>query len=155
MVAVGPTSGTAHLSVELLQELIDWARVAAPDESCGILIGDRPPDEGGRALRFHGLRNAAETPQTRYLIDPQEQADVMIPAEDAGEAVWGIFHSHPATPPIPSQTDVAQAFYPDSLYLLCSLADPDHPDVRAWRIRDGQVDEVALEIGAQPEPEDR
>ena len=152
---VGPTSGTVHLSVGLLQELVDWARRHAPDESCGIVVGDRPAEEGGRALRFHPLSNVSETPRTRYVIDAQEQADVMIPLEEADEVVWAIFHSHPATPAIPSQTDVTQAYYPESLYLLCSLADPEQPEVRAWRIREGEAEELALEIGAGSRPEGR
>jgi hypothetical protein len=51
---------------------------------------------------------------------------------------------------VPSPTDVGLAFYPDSLYLLVSLADAEadpltgEPSVRAWRILDGEVAEVDL-----------
>jgi hypothetical protein len=51
---------------------------------------------------------------------------------------------------VPSPTDVGLAFYPDSLYLLVSLsadeADPltGEPGIRAWRIVEGTVYEVAL-----------
>jgi len=51
---------------------------------------------------------------------------------------------------VPSPTDVGLAFYPDALYLLVSLADAEkdratgEPSVRAWRIVDGTVEEVAL-----------
>jgi hypothetical protein len=40
--------------------------------------------------------------------------------------------------------------YPDAFYLLASLADASAPldqSLRAWRIRDGEVAEVALDIG--------
>ena len=141
-----PADLSARISADLLQGLIDWARAAAPDESCGLLIGPRHGDDGGEPTRFAGLRNVSGTPRTRYEIDPQEQADVMLPADDAGEVVWGIFHSHPATDAVPSQTDIGQAYYPESLYLLCSLADPIAPTVRAWTIRDGQATEVPLEV---------
>ena len=39
--------------------------------------------------------------------------------------------------------------YPDAVYLLASLAIPDAPHdaaLRAWRIRDGEASEVALEL---------
>ena len=34
----------------------------------------------------------------------------------------------------------------EPLYLICSLADSDSPDVRAWAIRDGRVEEVDLDV---------
>ena len=37
----------------------------------------------------------------------------------------------------PSQTDIGLAYYPDSLYIVCSLTDIDDPDLRAWSIVDG------------------
>jgi proteasome lid subunit RPN8/RPN11 len=141
-----PAALSARISADLLQELIDWARAAAPNESCGLLIAPRHAEDGGEPTRFVGLRNVSETPRTRYEIDPQEQADVMLPADDAGDVVWAIFHSHPATDAVPSQTDVGQAYYPESLYLLCSLADPIAPTVRGWMIRDGGATEVPLEV---------
>ena len=67
----------------------------------------------------------------------------MLDIDDAGEEVWGIVHSHVASPAIPSDTDIGLAGWPDALYLICSLA-VDPPVVRAWSIRDGSVSEVAL-----------
>ncbi len=63
---------------------------------------------------------------------------------------WGIVHSHTHTPAVPSPTDIGLAFYPEALYVLISLnaddADPGtgEPGVRAWRIVDAEVTEVAL-----------
>ena len=58
----------------------------------------------------------------------------------------------------PSATDVGQAFYPDALYILVSLASdeedpadaslPSVPTVRAWRIVDGETFEVELLVEA-------
>ena len=59
-----------------------------------------------------------------------------------------------ATIAVPSPTDVGLAFYPDALYVLVSLAgseaDPatGAESVRAWRIVDGAVFEVALDVAA-------
>ena len=44
-----------------------------------------------------------------------------------------------------AQTDINLAFYPEALYVIVGLKSPE-PDVRAWRIVDGQVSEAELEI---------
>jgi proteasome lid subunit RPN8/RPN11 len=55
-----------------------------------------------------------------------------------------IYHSHPHTQAYPSSTDVALAFYPDSLYVIVSLEEPEKPVVRAFRIVDKQITEVEV-----------
>lgn len=139
----GPTSHEASISATLLQEVIDAMRTGVPNEACGVLVSDRSWADGGAAVRWVGLRNAAESPY-RYLIDAQEQLQVWTELDDADEVVWAIVHSHVASPAQPSETDVGLAYYPDSLYVVCSLTDFDHPTVRAWSIVDGAVSEVAL-----------
>jgi proteasome lid subunit RPN8/RPN11 len=57
----------------------------------------------------------------------------------------GIFHSHPAGPPVPSPTDIAEAAYPDSVYVVISLQTLP-PSVRAFTIVEGQVTEVQINI---------
>jgi proteasome lid subunit RPN8/RPN11 len=145
VVSEGGGAAPVRLSRALRDELVAWSRAGYPNEACGILSGTAPHEAGGVALAFHGLTNAAASPY-RYLIDPGEQLRLMLALDDADEVVWGIFHSHVRSPAVPSPTDVGLAFYPDALYLLCSLADMDAPVVRAWRIRDGAVTEVPLEI---------
>jgi proteasome lid subunit RPN8/RPN11 len=113
------------------------------------LVGDRPAADGGRALRYEPTRNKASSPY-RYEVDPADLLRLTIETDDADEVFWGIVHSHTHSPAVPSTTDVGLAFYPDSLYLLVSLADSEadratgEPSVRAWRILDGAVEEVAL-----------
>ena len=141
------SGGAAHapISAAVLQAMIDALRAGVPNEACGILVSDRYWSDGGAALRWVSLRNAAESPY-RYMIDAQEQLSVWTELDDADEVVWAIVHSHVASAARPSQTDVGLAFYPDSLYVVCSLSDLAHPDVRAWSIVDGLVSEVALTI---------
>jgi proteasome lid subunit RPN8/RPN11 len=57
----------------------------------------------------------------------------------------GIFHSHPAGPPVPSPTDIAEAAYPESIYVVISLQTIP-PSVRGFTIVDRQVREVKLDI---------
>jgi proteasome lid subunit RPN8/RPN11 len=60
--------------------------------------------------------------------------------------VGAIYHSHTRTRAYPSSTDVTLAVDPDRVQIIVSLADFDHPDIRAFRIRDGQISEEPLEI---------
>lgn len=139
-----PPASPATISAELLQAVIDAARQDLPNETVGLLIGDVPASLGGRPQRYLSLTNAAASPH-RYVIDPQEQLQVMLGLEESDELIWAIVHSHVASAPVPSATDIGLAFYPDSLYLICSLAG-DVPEVRAWTIRDGQPESVPLAV---------
>ena len=144
------TAPAARLPRSVLAELVAWARVGYPNESCGILAGSRPHAGGGAATRFFPLSNAHASPY-RYLIDPMEQYRTLMAIEDAAEALWGVFHSHVASPAEPSPTDIGQAAFPDGpstfpgvRYLICSLADAEKPVVRAWIIEGGSAQEVPL-----------
>lgn len=137
------TPASAALPRPLREELIEWLRGALPNEGCGLLVSDKVAEEGGVPTRFVGMRNAAASPY-RYLMDPDEQLRVLLEIDDADEVVWGIVHSHVASPPYPSPTDIGLAAYPDALYLLCSFAS-EPPEVRAWTIVEGAVNEVVLE----------
>ncbi len=151
--ATGPHPGPASVTLPatMIQAMIDHARAAVPNEACGVIIGERPAAEGGRALRWHPARNKAASP-FRYELDPDELYQLTVATDDADEAFWAIVHSHTHTEARPSATDIAQAFYPDALYVLVSLAgNPDEaetaqgvPTVRAWRIVAGEAHEVEL-----------
>lgn len=145
--ASSPTEpGSASIPAALLAEVVDAARAGMPNEACGLLVSDRYAADGGLPQRWVSLVNAAASPY-RYLIDPQEQLRVWLELDAADEVVWAIVHSHVASPPRPSATDIGLAYYPDSLYIICSLANAERPEVRAWSIRDGVVREVGLAIG--------
>ena len=136
----GPS--TAGLPAAFIQVLIDHARAEYPNEACGLIIGDRPAADGGTALRWEPTRNKAASPH-RYEIHPDDLLRLTIETDDAGEVFWAIVHSHVRSTARPSPTDVGLAFYPDALYLLVSLAE-DAPDVRAYRIIDGEIVDVEL-----------
>src|SRR5688500_10213715 len=91
----------------------------------------------GAAVSVHRARNAAASP-LRYEIDGMEQYKIQNAIEDAGLELGAIYHSHTRSDPLPSQTDINLAFYPEALYVIVGLK-ADQPDVRAWRIVDGQV----------------
>jgi len=88
----------------------------------------------------------AEASPLRYSIDAKEQFDLMRRIEDAGEELVGIYHSHTRSPAYPSQTDVNLAGWPDAVYLIVSLQDPEAPQVRGFWIRDSGISDAELHV---------
>jgi len=130
-----------RISRELLDDVIAHARAEAPNECVGMISS-----RGGEAVAVHRARNAAASP-LRYEIDGMEQYKIQNAIEDEGLELGAIYHSHTRSDPLPSQTDINLAFYPEALYVIVGLK-ADEPDVRAWRIVDGQVSEARLEVVA-------
>jgi proteasome lid subunit RPN8/RPN11 len=128
-----------RLSRQLLEEIVAHARSEAPNECCGMIAS-----RDGEAVAVHRARNAAASP-LRYEMDGMEQYRIQSAIEDAGLNLGAIYHSHTRSDPIPSQTDINLAFYPEALYVIVGVKG-DEPDVRAWRIADGQYTEQPLEI---------
>jgi proteasome lid subunit RPN8/RPN11 len=126
---------------QMLDEIVAHARKDAPDECCGM-IGSRD----GRAVSLYRARNAEASP-LRYVVHPQDQFRIMEQMDERGEELGAIYHSHTKSAAYPSQTDVNLAEgWPDPLYVICSIADRDSPDVRAFAIRDRAIEEVALDV---------
>jgi len=136
------------LPAAIAEQLLAHARAELPNEACGLLAGTRSGD-AVTVLEFHPTRNAEASPM-RYDVHPDDLVRIVFGIEDAGRELVGIFHSHVASPAVPSATDLRQAQYPDACHLLASLADPDagpEDTLRAWTIGDGSASEVPLRIG--------
>jgi proteasome lid subunit RPN8/RPN11 len=128
-----------RIAKQLLDEIIDHARSEAPMECCGMVAS-----RDGAAVRVYPATNAAASP-LRYEIDGAEQYRIQMEIEDAGLDLGAIYHSHTRTEPYPSQTDINLAFYPDAVYVIVGLAG-EEPDVRAYAIREGRVQETELVV---------
>ena len=141
---------SVSLPREITTAMRAHARAEAPREACGIIIGSAPAASGGAPLRWIPTTNVLAS-STLYEIDAAELLRISLDADDAGEFIWGIVHSHVASPAVPSATDTSVAGYPDALYILVSLAPsqvaPDgEPGIRAWWIVDRSATEVRLRL---------
>jgi proteasome lid subunit RPN8/RPN11 len=137
------------ISTALGAELLAHARSEVPNEACGILSGSLAD---GRATTYHPARNADASPYV-YTVHPDDLVRIVMGIDDAGEDLVAIFHSHVASPAVPSPTDRLQAMYPDAVYLLATLIDPHTAPMqalRAWRIRDGEVTELPVRVAPEP-----
>jgi [CysO sulfur-carrier protein]-S-L-cysteine hydrolase len=118
------------IAPNVIAEMLAHAREEAPRECCGLLIG-----KGASVVRSVRARNL-DAKATRYLIDPEDHFAAIRTARAEGLEVIGAYHSHPASAPIPSATDVAEANSgSDFLYVIVSLI---NEDVQAYRIANGR-----------------
>jgi [CysO sulfur-carrier protein]-S-L-cysteine hydrolase len=129
-----------RFSRALLDQIIEHARQDLPNECCGIVASDN-----GAAVKVFRAANAEGSP-VRYSLDPREQYRITMEIEEQGWELGAIYHSHTRSEAYPSQTDVNLAFYPEAIYLIVSLRKPDDPEVRAFRIADERIEEVALAV---------
>lgn len=70
------------------------------------------------AVHYYPVANIADDPAREYLVDPQQQIDAMRGMRERDEDLVGIFHSHPDAQAEPSETDLAKAAYPDTIYII-------------------------------------
>lgn len=111
----------------------------APEEACGLILG-----EAGRAKRVIPVTNTLRSPE-RFRMDPKEQLEALALMEREGLELSAIYHSHPRGPAAPSETDIAEAYYPDSLYLIW-FSDFGDWNCRGFWIKEGKAFEAPLRI---------
>jgi len=125
----------------LVDEIVAHAREDLPNECCGMVGG-----ADGEARTVYRAENAEASP-LRYSIDAREQFRLMREIEDAGDELAAIYHSHTKSPAYPSQTDVNLAGWPEAVYLIVSLANPEVPDLKGFWIHDGEISDAELVVG--------
>jgi len=59
--------------------------------------------------------------------------------------VVGAYHSHPTSSPVPSARDLAEASFPEFVYLIISPGEANRSDrVRAYRLADGRATAITI-----------
>jgi proteasome lid subunit RPN8/RPN11 len=87
-------------------------------------------------LQAFEARNLSDDP-ARYFLSPDDHIHIRRQARAAGLSVLGFYHSHPHSPARPSDTDRAEATYPDHLYLIVGMG-----EVRLFRLSGGNFVET-------------
>lgn len=121
----------------LIKESV-WAQMVThcsqqlPIEACGLLSG-----KNEKADTIWVMDNVLRS-ATAFEMDLVQQEHVFNAFQGMGEELVGIYHSHPTASPYPSPIDIANANYPDVVYLIVSFAKRS-PEVGCFWIRDNQV----------------
>lgn len=130
-----------RIAQSLIDEMVSHAREDLPNECCGMVGG-----VDGEASVVIPVVNSAASP-LRFEMDPQGQYNALKTIEDDGKELLAIYHSHTKSAAYPSQTDVNQAVnWPDAIYLIVSLEDGEHPDVKAYWLKDLRIADVELVV---------
>lgn len=119
--------------------LVEAASREAPAECCGVIGG-----RDGSIIAVIPVANVAAESESHFELDPAGLVVARSALRRAGLDVVGFYHSHPRTSPEPSSYDVANAWYPESVYVVIGLE--PRPAVRAFRIVDGRCCELELAI---------
>lgn len=131
-----------RIAQSLVDEIVAHAREDLPNECCGLIGGS----EGG-AQSVYRARNEFASPFS-YQVHTSDQFRITekeIP--ERGEELLAIYHSHTKSPAYPSQTDLnAAAGWPEPMYIIVSLENPDTPVVKSYWLKDMKIAEAELVV---------
>ncbi len=124
----------------IVVQLLTQAQKNPEREVCGLISA-----RNGVACNSYPVTNIASSPGTLFEMDPKEQIQAMRQMRESDEELWAIYHSHPHAPATPSHRDLADAAYPDALYLVISLNTDGVLEIRGYRLQQGEFHAVDLE----------
>jgi proteasome lid subunit RPN8/RPN11 len=117
---------------EVRSALAEHADAEAPNECCGLIVL-----RNGVAERYVPGRNTAASP---YRFELEVDPEVWFLEDDGFELA--VFHSHLASPPKPSRTDVENiGLWEGRPYVILDVRTRD---LAGWRIRDGRIEVLEL-----------
>jgi proteasome lid subunit RPN8/RPN11 len=125
----------------LLERIVAHARRDFPNECCGMIAM-----RDGSAVAVHEATNVAASP-LRFEVDGLEVHRTIEAIEDAGGELGAIYHSHTRSEPYPSQTDINfAAGWPGVEWLIVGVRRDGEPTIRSYRIEDGAIEEIEVEV---------
>lgn len=132
-----------QIAQSLIDEMVAHAREDLPNECCGMVGGS-----DGTASSVYRARNHFESP-LRFGVHSDDLFRITqkeMPAR--GEELVAIYHSHTKSRAYPSQTDLneAQNSWPDAIWVIVSLEDPDAPDVKGYWLKDLKIADAELVV---------
>jgi [CysO sulfur-carrier protein]-S-L-cysteine hydrolase len=115
-------------------EMIAHAREALPNECCGLLAGKvvavANDEQTARVECRFPLVNAAASP-VEYLSEPRSMFEAVRTMRRLAIEVIAVYHSHPASAPVPSRTDLERSYSDRVINFIISLAQ-EPAEMRAW-----------------------
>lgn len=136
---LGDDRGSVRIHAEIVEAMIQHGRFSIPDEACGLLA----TDDAGDVRMVYCCTNVDRS-AVRFTVAPHEHYHAWKHAERNGWRIGGVFHSHVDTGAEPSPTDVAAALDPSWIYVVVGPTTSRVPDVGAFRIVHGTVEELSI-----------
>lgn len=130
------TTAVFHLPEGLADRIVTHCLAALPSEGCGLFAVD-----GNRVVEVYPTSNPTGSPVS-YTVPPEEHFAALEDAEGKGWDLGGVFHSHPYGSAELSMVDLQAAIDPEWLYLVVGMR--GEPEIRGWRVTDGEVQEVEM-----------
>jgi proteasome lid subunit RPN8/RPN11 len=128
----------------LVAELVAHARTCVPLECCGLLAGRIVGGTASAVARYAVGNDAASA--TAYATNPRDMLRAFRAMRESGLELLAIYHSHPASPPVPSARDIAENTYGETVaHLIVSLAGAE-PEIRAWWLAPDGAREADLRL---------
>jgi proteasome lid subunit RPN8/RPN11 len=136
-------SRSAHLLLprRILQAMVEHAQAELPNECCGLLAGEHDGDVL-RARVWYPLINEAASPVAYYSAPFFAVKDM----RGSGYEIVAIYHSHPTSEPIPSDTDLKQNGYGSDVVNFIIGLKGTTPLVRGWWLTEMTFEEATWEI---------
>lgn len=122
------------LAAEAMAALVAACEAAYPEEACGLLVGRRRADGRVEVARAVPSANLADEPRRRFEVDPALRLRLQREARRGRREIVGHFHSHPDGAPVPSETDLAEAWEPELVWLIAAVAAGRVAELRAHAI---------------------
>jgi proteasome lid subunit RPN8/RPN11 len=94
---------TYILSARAHTELLTYCQSELPNEACGLLISSRTIPNTIDIV--HPIPNVHPAPRSAFAFDPAGWIASMYHLEANEQQLFGYYHSHPRSAPVPSQTD--------------------------------------------------
>ena len=125
-------AGVIRIPAAVLRAMREHAAEAYPEECCGGLFGDEAENGIRRVVRSAPVDgDQIEQRERRYLIGPEQFAELERQAAAEGRTLIGFYHSHPDHPAVPSTFDREHA-WPWYTYVIVPVARGSAGAPRVW-----------------------
>ncbi|MDH2900550.1 MAG: M67 family metallopeptidase [archaeon] len=136
------------LDQQMLEEMHAHAISTYPEECCGLMFGSFSGNAGEKkVLRLRRMKNAFEPKERyhRYTIDPKEFLNAEKEADERGDEIIGVYHSHPNAPAKPSEFDRGHA-WPTLSYVVIEVRERKALETKSWVLKEDRSEFVPEEL---------
>ncbi|MBX2841166.1 MAG: M67 family metallopeptidase [Flammeovirgaceae bacterium] len=131
------------ISPTAFAEMQKHAEATYPNECCGFFYGKDGEIRNIEVAKI--VTNSKEGDQRRrFEVSPLDYLKAERYADEIGQTLLGIYHSHPEHPAIPSEHDLKQAV-PFFSYIIISVMKGKTEVTKSWQLDDaGKFEEEEI-----------